>query len=113
VKYALLIYSTTTDDEWNALSEAEQGAIYAEYTAVSESPGVVGGHQLQSKDSATTVRVRDGKTMTTDGPFAETKEVLGGLFVVEADDIDTALALAERIPAAREGSVEVRPLVER
>jgi hypothetical protein len=113
VKYALLIYSTTTDDEWNALSEAEQGAIYAEYTAVRESPGVVGGHQLQPKDSATTVRVRDGKTLTTDGPFAETKEVLGGLFVVEADDIDAALALAERIPAAREGSVEVRPLVER
>jgi len=113
VKYALLIYSTTTDDEWNALSEAEQGAIYAEYTAVRESPGVVGGHQLQSKDSATTVRVRDGKTLTTDGPYAETKEVLGGLFVVEADDIDTALGLAERIPAAREGSVEVRPLVER
>lgn len=113
MKYALLIYSTTTDDEWNALSEAEQGAIYAEYTAVRESPGVVGGHQLQSKDSATTVRVRDGKTLTTDGPYAETKEVLGGLFVVEADDIDTALGLAERIPAAREGSVEVRPLVER
>ena len=113
MKYALLIYSTTTDDEWNALSEAEQGAIYAEYTAVRESPGVVGGHQLQSKDSATTVRVRDGKTLTTAGPYAETKEVLGGLFVVEADDIDTALGLAERIPAAREGSVEVRPLVER
>jgi hypothetical protein len=113
VKYALLIYSTTTDDQWNALSEAEQGAIYAEYTAVRESPGVVGGHQLQSKDSATTVRVRDGKTLTTDGPYMETKEVLGGLFVVEADDIDTALALAERIPAARDGSVEVRPLVER
>ena len=113
MKYALLIYSTTTDDEWNALSEAEQGAIYAEYTAVRESPGVVGGHQLQSKDSATTVRVRDGKTLTTDGPYAETKEDLGGLFVVEADDIDTALGLAERIPAAREGSVEVRPLVER
>ena len=113
MKYALLINSTTTHDEWNALSEAEQGAIYAEYTAVRESPGVVGGHQLQSKDSATTVRVRDGKTLTTDGPYAETKEVLGGLFVVEADDIDTALGLAERIPAAREGSVEVRPLVER
>jgi hypothetical protein len=79
---------------------------------VSESPYVIGGHQLQPADTATTVRVQDGKTLTTDGPFAETKEVLGGLFVVEADDIDTALALAERIPATRNGSVEVRPIVE-
>jgi hypothetical protein len=112
MKYALLIYSAATDEEWEALSEAEQGAIYGEYRAVSESPGVIGGHQLQPAATATTVRVQDGKTLTTDGPFAETKEVLGGLFVVEADDIDTALALAERIPAARNGSVEVRPIVE-
>ena len=112
MKYALLIYSAGTDEEWEALSEAEQGAIYGEYRAVSESPGVIGGHQLQPAAVATTVRVQDGKTLTTDGPFMETKEVLGGLFVVEADDIDTALALAERIPAARNGSVEVRPIVE-
>ena len=113
MKYALLIYSGTSDEEWEALSEAEQGAIYGEYRAVSESPGVVDGHQLQPAATATTVRVQDGKTLTTDGPFMETKEVLGGLFVVEADDIDTALALAERIPAARfGGSVEVRPIVE-
>jgi hypothetical protein len=112
MKYALLIYSSTTDEEWAALSEDEQAAIYGEYRAVSESPYVIGGHQLQPADTATTVRVQDGKTLTTDGPFAETKEVLGGLFVVEADDIDTALALAERIPATRNGSVEVRPIVE-
>jgi hypothetical protein len=112
MKYALLIYSAGTDEEWEALSEEERGAIYGEYRAVSESPGVIGGHQLQPAATATTVRVQDGKTLTTDGPFAETKEVLGGLFVVEADDIDTALALAERIPAARNGSVEVRPIME-
>lgn len=112
MKYALLIYSAQTDEEWEALSEAEQGAIYGEYRAVSESPGIIGGHQLQPAATATTVRIQDGETLTTDGPFMETKEVLGGLFVVEADDIDTALALAERIPAARHGSVEVRPLVE-
>jgi hypothetical protein len=112
MKYALLIYSATTDEEWEALSEDEKGAIYGEYRAVSESPNVVGSHQLQPAATATTVRVQDGKALTTDGPFAETKEVLGGLFVVEADDIDAALALAERIPAARNGSVEVRPIVE-
>ncbi len=112
MKYALLIYSSTTDEEWEALPEDERNAIYGEYRAVSESPGIIGGHQLQPAATATTVRVQDGKTLTTDGPFAETKEVLGGLFVVEADDIDTALALAERIPAARNGSVEVRPIVE-
>jgi len=112
MKYALLIYSHTTDDEWEALSDEEKGAIYGEYRAVSESPNVIGGHQLESAATATTVRVKDGETVTTDGPFMETKEVLGGLFVVDADDIDTALALAERIPAARTGSVEVRPIVE-
>jgi hypothetical protein len=111
MKYALLIYSNA-NSEWESLSEADQAAIYDEYRAVSESPGIVGGHQLQAAATATTVRVQGGKTLTTDGPFAETKEVLGGLFVVEADDIDTALALAERIPAARDGSVEVRPIVE-
>ena len=111
MKYALLIYSTTTDDEWNALSEAEQGAIYAEYTAVRESPGVVGGHQLQSKDSATTVRVRDGKTLTTDGPYAETKEFLGGFVIIDVPDLDAALEWAARHPAAARSAVEVRPLV--
>ena len=112
MKYALLIYSATTDEEWAALSEGEKNSILAEYGAVGESPAVIGGHRLQPPSTATTVRVQDGSAITTDGPFAETKEVLGGLFIVDADDIDTALALAERIPAARNGAVEVRPIVE-
>jgi hypothetical protein len=113
VKYALLIYSRTTDAEWAALSDDEKAAVYAEYAAVSDSPSVIGGHELHPAATATTVRVQDGKTLTTDGPFAETKDVLGGLFVVEADDIDTALEVAAHIPAARNGAIEVRPIVER
>jgi len=112
VKYALLIYSNDTD--WDNLSEEEKGAIYAEYGAVSESKGIVGGQELQPVDAATTVRVQDGRTLTTDGPFAETKEALGGFFLFEADDIDSAIEIAARIPAARRGgAVEVRPVVER
>jgi hypothetical protein len=112
VKYALLIYSN--DTEWENLSEDEQKAIYGEYFAVSETSGVVGGQELQGSDTATTVRVQNGSTLTTDGPFAETKEALGGFFVFEANDIDSAIELASRIPAARRGgAVEVRPVVER
>jgi hypothetical protein len=112
MKYALLIYSH--DAEWESLSDAERKAIYAEYFAVSETSGVVGGQELQPADTATTVRVSNGSTLTTDGPFAETKEALGGFFLFEADDIDAAIALASRIPAARRGgAVEVRPVVER
>ena len=112
MKYALLIYSNDTD--WDNLSEEEKGAIYAEYGAVSESKGIVGGQELQPVDAATTVRVQDGRTLTTDGPFAETKEALGGFFLFEADDIDSAIEIAARIPAARRGgAVEVRPVVER
>lgn len=111
MKYALLIYSS--DAEWENLSEDEQKAIYGEYAAVGESPGIVGGSQLAPADTATTVRVADGSTLTTDGPFAETKEALGGFFLFEADNLDDATALAARIPAARMGgAVEVRPLVE-
>jgi hypothetical protein len=112
VKYALLIYSN--DTEWDGLSDDEKNAIYGEYFAVSETPGVVGGSELQPAESATTVRVRNGETLTTDGPFPETKEALGGFFLFEADDLDAALSIAARIPAARRGgAVEVRPLVER
>jgi hypothetical protein len=111
VKYALLIYSR--DAEWENLSEDDRNAIYGEYAAVSQSPGVVGGEQLQPAETATTVRVADGNTLTTDGPFAETKEGLGGFFLFEADNLDDAIAIAARIPAARMGgAVEVRPLVE-
>jgi hypothetical protein len=112
VKYALLIYSN--DTEWENLSDDEQKSIYGEYFAVSETPGVVGGQELQGADTATTVRVQNGSTMTTDGPFAETKEALGGFFLFDAADIDAAIELASRIPAARRGgAVEVRPVVER
>ena len=112
MKYALLIYSN--DTEWDTLSEDEQKAIYGEYFAISETAGVIGGQELQTADTATTVRVRDGESLTTDGPFAETKEALGGFYLFEADDLDAALELAARIPAARRGgAVEVRPVVER
>jgi hypothetical protein len=111
VKYALLIYGG--DEEWESRSEDEKNAIYQEYSAISELPGTYGGAELQPARSATTVRLRDGETMTTDGPFAETKEVLGGLYLFEADNLDDAIAVAARIPAARYGSIEVRPLVER
>jgi len=112
MKYALLIYSHEPD--WDDLSDDEKAAIYAEYFAVSETPGVVGGSELEPAATATTVRVADGETMTTDGPFVETKEMLGGFFLFEADDLDAALELAARIPAARRGgAVEVRPVVER
>jgi hypothetical protein len=111
VKYALLIYGS--DAEWEERSEEEKQEIYKEYFAISELPGTFGGAELQAATSATTVRVRSGETMTTDGPFAETKEVLGGLYLFEADNLDDAIAVAARIPAAAYGSVEVRPLVER
>jgi hypothetical protein len=99
---------------WESLSEAEKDAVTAEYMAINEHPGIGGGAQLQPPSTATTVRVQDGRTLTTDGPFAETKEALGGYYLLEADDLDTAIELAARIPAARMGgAVEVRPLVAR
>lgn len=114
MQYMLLIYSGEATDGFDSLSEAEQSAIMGEYFAISETPGVTGGNQLQPAESATTVRVQDGRTLTTDGPFATTKEVLGGYYLLEADDLDGALEIAARIPAARfGGSVEVRPVVER
>jgi hypothetical protein len=118
MKYLLLIHQGTTplpgSAEWDSLSAEEQGAVYADYGAINETPGVSPGVRMQPPDTATTVRVQDGKTLTTDGPFAETKEAIGGYLLFEADDLDTAIELAARIPAARMGgAVEVRPLVER
>jgi hypothetical protein len=114
MKYLLQIYSTEARDEFDSLSEDQQNAILGEYLAISQAPGVTGGAQLQPTATATTVRVEDGKTLTTDGPFAETKEVLGGYYLYEVDDLDAAIELASRIPAARMGgAIEVRPLVER
>jgi hypothetical protein len=100
--------------EFERLSEDEQNAIVGEYLEISESPGVIGGDQLQPVETATTVRIQNGQTLLTDGPFVEAKEHLGGYLLVEADDLDTALEIAARIPAARMGgAIEVRPLVER
>jgi len=112
MQYLMQIYTDGTLEAWQALSESEQQAVSQEYFAIREEPGITAGAQLQPPDTATTVRVQDGRTLTTDGPFAETKEALGGYFVFEADDLDAAIELASRIPAARMGgAVEVRPLV--
>ena len=117
MKYMLLIHQGTTplpgSDEWERLSDEEKGAVYGAYKAVNETPGVTPGVWLQPPEAATTVRVQDEKTLTTDGPFVAVKEALGGYLFFEADDLDAAIELASRIPAARMGgAVEIRPLVE-
>ena len=117
MKYMLLIHQGTTplpgSDQWDGLSEDEQRAIYADYQGINETPGVSSGVQMQPPETATTVRVEDGRTLTTDGPFVETKEALGGYLFFEADDLDAAIALAAQIPAARlGGAIEVRPIAE-
>jgi hypothetical protein len=118
MKYMLLIHQgdtpTPRDPEaWARLSEDEQKAVYADYQALNQTPGVTPGLGLDAPETATTVRVEDGKTLTTDGPFVAVKEALGGYLFFEADDIDAAIELAARIPAARlGGAVEVRPIQE-
>ncbi|MGZ4481621.1 MAG: YciI family protein [Gaiellales bacterium] len=118
MKYMLLIHQGTaptprSPEEWEKLSEDEQKAVYSDYMAINGAPGVTSGLQMQPPEMATTVRVQDGKTMITDGPFAETREAIGGYLFFDADDLDAAIALAARIPAARMGgAVEVRPIVE-
>ena len=117
MKYLLLIQQGDTptpgSEEWDRLSEDEQKAVYTDYQAINQTPGVTPGLWLQGPEAATTVRVEDGKTLTTDGPFVAVKEALGGYLVFEADDLDAAIELASRIPAARMGgAVEVRPIVE-
>ena len=118
MKYMLLIHQgdtpTPRDPEaWGKLSEDEQKAVYADYMAINQTPGVSPGVQLQPAESATTVRVEDGKTLTTDGPFVAVKEALAGYLLFEADDLDAAIELASRIPAARMGgAIEVRPIAE-
>jgi hypothetical protein len=119
MKYMLLIHQGTaptprTPEEWGRLSEDEQKAVYSAYQEINQTPGVSPGLQLQDPETATTVRVEDGETLTTDGPFVAVKEALAGYLVFEADDLDAAIELASRIPAARMGgAVEVRPIVER
>jgi hypothetical protein len=112
MKYLLQIYPNAA--EFEGLSADEQQAIVEQYAAIGQSPEVVGGDQLQPAETATTVRVQDGETLLTDGPFVDAKEHLGGYYLVEAGDLDAALEIASRIPAARMGgAIEVRPLVER
>ena len=112
MQYAMLIHAKPGYTD--TLSEDEQKAMFAEYVALGEDPRTRGGAQLQPVETATTVRVQEGQTLTTDGPYADTKEVFVGYYVFEADDLDEAIELAARIPAARlGGAIEVRPLVER
>ncbi len=117
MRYMLLIYQGTTpipgSDEWKRLPEADQHEVYGAYKALNETAGFTPGVQMQPPESATTVRVQDGQTLTTDGPFAEIKEAIGGYCFFDAEDLDAAIALASRIPAASMGgAIEVRPLVE-
>ena len=118
MRYMLLIHQGDTPaprspEAWAKLSEDEQKAVYADYQAINQTPGVTPGVGLDVPETATTVRVKDGKTLTTDGPFVEIKEAIGGYLLFEADDLDAAIELASRIPAARlGGAVEVRPVVE-
>jgi hypothetical protein len=118
MKYMLLIHQGSTPtpqtpEAWARLSDDEQKAVFAAYQALNETPGVTPGVQMQPPETATSVRVQDGKTLTTDGPFVEIKEAIGGYFFFEADDLDAAIDVASRVPAAyMGGAVEVRPLVE-
>ena len=118
MKYMLLIHQgaapTPRDPEaWARLSDDDQKAVFADYQAINQTSGVTPGLGLDAPETATTVRVEDGKTLTTDGPFVAVKEALGGYLCFEADDIDAAIELAARIPAARlGGAVEVRPIQE-
>ena len=114
MKYLLQIYPGAAREELERLPADEQQAIVEEYLAIGRSPEVVGGERLQPVETATTLRIQDGEALLTDGPFVDAKEHLGGFCLVEAADLDAALEIAARIPAARMGgAVEVRPLVER
>ena len=111
MKYALLIYDVP--GTYDRLPDDERNSVFGEYMAISDEAGVYGGAQLQPTATATVVRVNGGDALTTDGPFADTKEYLGGFYLFEADSLDDALDVAKRIPAARlGGAVEVRPIVE-
>jgi hypothetical protein len=117
MKYMLLIHQGETPTpgtpEWDRLSQDEQQSVYRDYQAINGTPGVTPGMWLQPPETATTVRVNGGDTLTTDGPFVAVKEALGGYLFYEADDLDAAIELASRIPAARlGGGIEIRPVKE-
>jgi hypothetical protein len=115
MQYLLLIYDQ--ESLLGKLNEAEQGKMMQEYReltkSIQQSGHYLASSQLHPVSKATTVRMRDGKKLVTDGPFAETKEQLGGFYLIEAKDLDDAVAIAARIPSARLGSIEIRPLVVR
>ena len=112
MKYMLLIY--TSEKQWAALTPTEHQTLMGEYRvftqSIQASGNMIGGDRLDATATATTVRVRDGKTVTTDGPYAETKEQIAGYYLIEAKDIDEAIGIAARIPGAKQGAVEVRPV---
>jgi hypothetical protein len=114
MKYLLMICDQ--EKQWADMSEAQRGTIHAEYgkfTAdIKKSGNWIAGQALQPTNTATTIRVREGKTLTTHGPFAETREQLGGFYLVEAKNLDEATAIAARIPSAKMGSIEVRPILD-
>ena len=111
MQYALLIYGEP--GRWDQLSEEERQTQIREYMELGGRPETRGGADLAETSTATTVRVQDGETVTTDGPFAETKEFLGGLYLVECENLDDAIEFASKIPAARTGgAIEVRPVIE-
>jgi hypothetical protein len=111
MKYALLIYSPP---ESRDIPDDQLRSIVGEYEALADEPGVIDAMQLQGTESATTVRVQNGEALLSDGPFVDAKEYIGGLYLLEADNLDEATALAARVPSARMGgAVEVRPIVER
>jgi hypothetical protein len=113
MQYMLLIYNDPAT--WESMSQEEQGAVYNAYGTFTEelqaSGKMVAGDALQATDTATSVRVRDGETLTTDGPFAETKEVLGGYYLIDVDTLDEALEWGAKIPGSSYGTIEVRPVV--
>lgn len=112
MKYTLFIYMNEAD--WAGMTEAEQARVYGAFSTLTEDlkrrGQYVAGEELQPTATASTVRLRNGRTLVTDGPFAETKEQLGGFYIVEVEDLDAALAIAARIPLSEVGSVEVRPI---
>ena len=110
MQYLALIYGD--ESRWAGLSPEQREQEMGEYMALSQADVTKGGHELDSIATATTVRVRGDETLVTDGPFAETKEQIGGLMEIEAEDLDAAIAIASRIPVVRRASVELRPVIE-
>jgi hypothetical protein len=110
MKYLIQIYGNVTREQVGAMSEDERNELFQAWGAIRSAPGMTPGPEMEAPDTARTVRVEDGRTITTDGPFVETKEALGGYYLVDAPDLDTALTIGKLCPA-RFGGVEVRPVM--